>query len=82
MLSFWASVCTVHQTYGRNYQRKVEITSGLGQIYSLEESHCVCSVQVLEAPCLMQTELGSGLPWSASFCLAAMISNCCLSSVI
>lgn len=42
MLSFWASVCTVHQTYGRNYQRKVEITSGLGQIYSLEESHCVC----------------------------------------
>lgn len=72
MPSFWASVCTVHQTYGRNYQRKVEITSGLGRICSLKESHCVCTVQGLEAPCLMQAVLGSGLPWSASFCLAAV----------
>lgn len=50
----------------------MEIISGLGQICSLEESHCVCTVQVLEAPCLMQAVLGAGLPWSAFLCLAAM----------
>lgn len=71
MSSFWASVCRVHQTYGRNGQKKVEITSGLEQICSLKEI-TVCTVEVLEPRFLMQAVLGAGLPWPASFCLAAM----------
>ena len=42
--SAWASGCTVSQTYGRNYQRKMEITSGLGLIRSPEQSHCVRTI--------------------------------------
>lgn len=42
--SGWASGCVVSQTYGRSYQRKMEITGGLGLVQSPEQSPCVCAV--------------------------------------
>lgn len=48
--SAWISGCAVSQTYGRNYQRKMEITSGLGLIRSPEQSRCVRTVLVQAQP--------------------------------
>lgn len=44
MSSAWVSGCAGRQTYGRNYQRKMKITSGLGLIHSPEQSRCVHAV--------------------------------------
>lgn len=41
MSSAWASGCAVSQTYGRNYQRKMEIKGGLGLIQSPVPGRCV-----------------------------------------
>lgn len=39
-----SSVRAVSQTYGRNYQRKMEITGGLGLICGPVQSHCVSAL--------------------------------------
>lgn len=45
--SGWISGSAVSQTYGRNYQRKMEITSGLGLIRGPVQSCCICAVRGL-----------------------------------
>lgn len=57
--SAWASGCAVSKTYGRNYQRKMEITSGLGLIRSPEQSRCVLTILGSGTACLGARRLAS-----------------------
>lgn len=49
--SGWAPGCVVGQTYGTSYQRKMEITGGLGLVQSPAQSPCVCAVPGRGACC-------------------------------